>query len=201
MRLHKVMLPEAMSSIDNPECEHGWSVLHPQPCPECSERLGTIYFDLDGVMADFDTSAEGVLGMSSHEFQFKFGAAELWRRLTMVPDFWLNFQLMPGAWAMWCATADMPRAILTALPSSNDEDIDRQKRRWVNERLGSVKVITCQTEEKPNHCQPGDVLIDDRNINEKAWVAKGGHFIHYMTPSDTLLRLAEIRGRVPKIAA
>ncbi len=43
----------------------------------------------------------------------------------------------------------------------------------------NVKVITCDTKDKPDFCSEGDILIDDRDIIKDAWIGKKGKYIHY----------------------
>jgi 5'(3')-deoxyribonucleotidase len=174
--------------------------MFPDPLIDCILRRGDslarspiIYFDMDGVLADFDKAAEAVLGVSGHKFAFTHGDAEFWRRVDAVPDFFLGFDLMPGARALWNATKGRQRAILTALPKTGADNVARQKRGWVASYLGpEVTVITCLTKEKPNYCRPGDILIDDRNVNLAAWEAAGGIFIHHERVTDTLIRLGQL---------
>jgi hypothetical protein len=132
-------------------------------------------------MADYDTAANEILKTPNHyQFEFIWGAEEYWKRLHAKGNFFATLPLMPDAKKLWnrLKEAGEKPEILTALPKTNGEVVDKQKRRWVKDTLDHTAVVhTCLTHEKPNYCQPGDVLIDDRAINRAAWTAKGGIYI------------------------
>jgi 5' nucleotidase, deoxy (Pyrimidine), cytosolic type C protein (NT5C) len=137
-----------------------------------------LYFDMDGVLADFDSAARDALDMDPHKFEFVYGADLMWQILDAVPDFFYNMEPMPGALALWQACEHLKPGIITALPRTGALIVEQQKREWVLDVLDTdAEVITCLTKEKPNYCFPGDILIDDRAINRSAWEAKGGIYI------------------------
>ncbi|MFI4971125.1 MAG: hypothetical protein ACHP7H_00480 [Hyphomicrobiales bacterium] len=148
----------------------------------------TIYVDLDGVLADYDTAANEALGTDNHyKFEFIWGADVYWKRLHARGDFFSSLPLMPGAKGLWTTLKPYGTKILTALPKTGAESVDRQKRKWVNARIDyKADVITCKTTEKPDYCKPGDILIDDRAINRDAWIAKGGTYIIHTTAERTI---------------
>jgi hypothetical protein len=148
----------------------------------------TIYVDLDGVLADYDTRANEVLGTDNHyKYEFVWGAADYWKQLHVKGNFFSSLGLMPGAKLLWNAVRPLGPKVLTALPSTGAEEVDRQKRKWVSGMIDpNAEVITCKTVEKPNYCQPGDILIDDRAINRDAWIAKGGTYIIHTDAERTI---------------
>ncbi|WP_296320705.1 hypothetical protein [Reyranella sp.] len=154
----------------------------------------TIYFDLDGVLADFDKAAERVLGTSNiYRFEFVHGQEEFWRLLNRSRGFFRDMEMMPGADHLLRAADGFPTAVLTALPKTNGESVADQKRRWVEQHLGPhYHVITCLTHEKPNYCKPGDILIDDRAVNKRRWEAKGGKFVLHENVGNTLAQLESL---------
>ena len=153
-----------------------------------------VFFDLDGVLADFDTAAERVLHTNNiYKWEFVHGTGEFWRRLSERSEFFPSIALMPDAHVLLDATKHLRTAVLTALPKTNAERVARQKREWVARMIGpDMPVITCFTYEKPGYCTPGAVLIDDRAINRDAWVAAGGHFIVHTSAAMTLLELERL---------
>lgn len=155
----------------------------------------TIYLDLDGVLADFDKRACEVLNGECHyRYDFIHGGDALWDRLNAVPDFFASFDLMPDAGILWNAVAATKPMILTALPKTNAWKVDEQKRRWVFQKLGigGKRVITCETKDKPLHCKPGDILVDDRSVNKKNWEAAGGIFILHNKAVFTVAKLKQL---------
>jgi hypothetical protein len=148
----------------------------------------TIYVDLDGVLFDYDTAANKVLKTDNHyKYEFIWGADKYWQRLHEKKDFFETLPLMPGAGRLWSAVKPYGAKILTALPKSNPDPVDRQKRQAVKDKIDwRAEVITCSTLEKPNFCKPGDILIDDRAVNRDAWIAKGGIYIIHTDADQTI---------------
>ncbi|MER8422486.1 hypothetical protein [Mesorhizobium sp. M1403] len=143
--------------------------------------MATLYLDLDGVLADFDTAAYRALGSDHYRYEFIYGPTKLWDRLNSIPDFFENFPLMRDGAELWNAVSHLQPVILTALPKTGGEEVDRQKRAWVARELGSaVQVITCATKDKPDFCEEGDALVDDRWLNKLRWAKAGGHFVHHI---------------------
>ena len=46
-----------------------------------------IYLDCDGVLADFDTAAEKILGLPPRVFEDRFGSGQFWKLLAGHGDF------------------------------------------------------------------------------------------------------------------
>jgi 5'(3')-deoxyribonucleotidase len=155
------------------------------------ELMPTVFFDLDGVLANFDMAAEAIIGTNNiYKFEFVYGQDAFWRALNSDPNFFANMKVMPGAKRMLHAVWHQPLKILTALPKSEADNVDRQKRQWVASKLHwKLDVITCLTSEKPDYCQPDDVLIDDRAVNKDRWEAVGGRYIVHTDVENTLGQL------------
>lgn len=151
----------------------------------------TIFFDLDGVLADFDGAAAKVLGTDDiHKFEFIYGPKKFWEALNQDSFFFRGIPVLPGARRLISTTYQHPRAILTAVPETNSEVADRQKRDWVRDNFGSaMQVITCRAADKPLFCRQDDILIDDRALNKDAWEAAGGRFIIHSDVQSTLEQL------------
>lgn len=148
----------------------------------------TIYVDLDGVLADYDRAANEILKTDNHyKFEFVWGAEEYWKRLHKSGDFFSSLQLMPGAKLLVASLRPKGFEILTALPKTGADVVDRQKREWVARMIDpNALVHCCRTIDKPTYCQPGDVLIDDRAINRDAWIKAGGTYIIHTTAERTI---------------
>ena len=150
----------------------------------------TIFFDMDGVLANFDKGAERALGTDNiYRYEFVYGQEEFWKGLNASPGFFLYLEEMPGAGRMVHAVRHHPLRILTALPNTGADAVDRDKRSWAGMNFPGIPVITCLTHEKPDYCKPGDVLIDDRAVNKAKWEAKGGRFIVHTDVGSTLAQL------------
>ncbi|MER9252475.1 hypothetical protein NKI59_11780 [Mesorhizobium sp. M0598] len=139
----------------------------------------TIYLDLDGVLADFDQRAGRILGTDNiYKWEFIHGAKAFWDKLNQHKKFFEYMEPKEDAYVLWDAVASTKPVILTALPKKDATDVDEQKRLWCAKHLDpDVKVITCETSDKPLYCKPGDILVDDRAVNRAAWLKAGGTYI------------------------
>jgi 5'(3')-deoxyribonucleotidase len=147
-----------------------------------------VYFDMDGVLADFDERACKLLNTTNpYKWQHIYGDEAFWARLNHGPYFWAELKEMPGIMHVWNAVrAKHPVAVLTALSPANFTVGERQKREWVKEHLGpNVEVRCCFTLDKPKYCRRGDILIDDRALNQKGWEENGGRFILHHNAVET----------------
>jgi hypothetical protein len=152
-----------------------------------------IYLDLDGVLANFDKAAGAILGTDNiYKYEFTHGSEAFWAKMHTVKDVFSTFEPMDDAWDLMGAVGHLNVSILTALPKTNGAAVRRAKRKWVKEYWGDYPVITCFTKDKPNFCEPGSILVDDRTINRKAWEAKGGILIHHTSAADTITALRAI---------
>lgn len=154
-----------------------------------------IYLDMDGVLANFDKSAARQMNTDNiYKYEFVYGTEAFWFAINQDPDFWLTMELMPDAAvllnAVWHKRPDLK--VLTALPKKNTERTKSLKEAWIHTNIGDIEVVSCFTPDKRNYCQPGDVLVDDRNIQAEPWVAKGGVFILHHNADNTVKQMLEL---------
>src|SRR3546814_3462022 len=88
-----------------------------------------LFLDCDGVLADFDRSAEHILGMPPRAFQKRHGLPAFWKRLAKAGDFYATLPLLPDARHLFQAVAHLHPIILTGCPRGNWAEA--QKERWV----------------------------------------------------------------------
>jgi hypothetical protein len=150
-----------------------------------------LYLDCDGVLADFETAANELLGMDRADYQARFGREMYLRCLAAAPNFYGELALKPGANELFAAVRHLSPVILTAVPEGGWAE--SQKQAWVARHFPGTQVITTQADSKSRYCKPGDVLIDDNSRHCVAWSAAGGAFIHYEDASTTLKQLRAIR--------
>ena len=150
-----------------------------------------IYLDMDDVVADWRQAAEDFL-------QLKFPNGDQWAR---IPDdkwaelkrnsrFYRDLPLKPGAHDLYnfCKQV-MDRGLvedvrfLSAIPHNNDMPWSIQdKVWWAHEHFSGTPVfIGPYSHDKHVHCQPGDILIDDRTSNCMDWESAGGRAHIYRT--------------------
>ena len=149
-----------------------------------------LFLDCDGVLADFDSAATALLGMSAQEFPDAYGTGEFWRRLARAPEFYGALPLLPDARQLVDAVAHLLPTILTGLPIGNWAA--PQKVRWAAEHFPGMPIITTMARDKFRHMTGADVLVDDRADHRAAWESAGGTFIHHTNARFSLIELAAI---------
>lgn len=147
---------------------------------------------MDGVLADFDASAELILKTDNiYKYEFVWGPKAFWDKLNTQPYFFRDLDPKEDMKLLWVNVAHLNPVVLTALPKTNGENVEQQKRQWLYKhlRLGVDNVICCKTHEKPNFCKPGDIIVDDRATNRDAWLAAGGTYVIHTSAINTITTL------------
>jgi hypothetical protein len=147
-----------------------------------------IYIDLDDVVADWNTEAIAFLKEIEVDEDGRL-APNVWPTLRGHTRFYRNLPLMPGAtdlvnWALeYGKKHNAPVAFLTAIPRDNDVQYAfYDKVLWAHERFPDIPVFFGPySYDKQTHCQPGDILFDDRKSNCDEWIAAGGLACRYTT--------------------
>lgn len=164
-------------------------------------KIKKIYFDLDGVLADFDRGVKELCGMESAN-QSDMTPADndrLFAAIKSVDNFYNRLELIPGASRMFHAIDAMyPEdcEILTGIPKPRRgiEGAAEDKTEWVHKNIGkNIKVNIAYREEKKNYARgPLDVLVDDYERNIEEWEKAGGTGILFTSAEETLKRIREI---------
>jgi 5'(3')-deoxyribonucleotidase len=149
-----------------------------------------LFLDADGVLADFDLSARGLLGMRSKDYIDKHGRGMFWKRLARAPSFYGDLPEMPDARVLFDAVKHLKPTILTGLPAG--DWAAPQKVEWAAEHFPGVPIITCMARDKHLHMHPSDVLVDDREKHRAEYEAAGVVFVHHKNAEDSLRQLAKI---------
>jgi len=160
----------------------------------------TIYVDVDGVIADFDTRFENITGLSPIDFESKHGIDEFWKVIDIDNKikFWIGIPVMPGAKDLIDFVKNYNYELLTA-PSKQKSSI-LGKRLWVKKHVGSLfpatpKINFRQAENKSKikkELTDHDILIDDRKSTIDSWNAKGGVGILYVSASQSINDLKQL---------
>ena len=160
-------------------------------------KYNTIYLDMDGVLADFDSAVKNLLGKSLHDFptsQEGWDAMEPYKEtffssLEPMPD---AFDLVEGVTA-YASMRGMNVAVLTAVPRLNRfPGVHIDKREWIRmyfPMLYNDFNIGPYAVHKQLHCYPGDVLIDDNIKNIDQWNDVGGFGIYHTSATESLALL------------
>ncbi len=166
----------------------------------------TLYCDLDGVLADFESGVQKVTGVPPNQQQ----PSKMWRKILGQSKFFFHLDFMPGADEMWAEICKLMQRlygdnafenlkILTGLPMKCKNQVHKDKRNWCAKNLfpiaGShIDVITCQSKNKHEYSAPGHILIDDSVERKKDWAMHGGVIIHHVSNARTLYELRRTVG-------
>ena len=158
-----------------------------------------IYFDMDGVLADFDRGVNELCRMNASSQNEKYDEeydALMWARIREIDHFYNRLDLMPGAKEMFellYGKYGDKCEILTGIPKAergivtSAEDKVVWTRRMLSEK---VKIHTVSRKEKKLYCTgPETILIDDQERTILEWRAAGGTGILHRSPEQTLAEL------------
>ena len=155
-----------------------------------------VYFDMDGVLADFDKGFYDMTGGMSSD---NVSDEELWARIEAYgkAKFFSELPWMPGGKEMWKFASDhfLNIKILSALGKS--DKIDRQttqgKTAWLRHNIPSLHsddIILVENKHRKRHySKPGDIIIDDTPVVIQEWTKKGGIGILHKTANETIGQL------------
>ena len=149
-----------------------------------------IYFDMDGVLANFNQGVIDLLHMTPHKqgdgpLDYKH-ANELYAKMREVDHFYGQLKPIPEAVQLFIELHAMygnAVQILSAVPrphrgiiTAKDDKID-----WVKREISSDVIVNiCYRKEKASFCKGKDfILIDDYDKNINEWEALGGTGILY----------------------
>lgn len=160
-------------------------------------ETGTIFVDMDGVVADFDAFVIKHMGRT---FPHSNGPSDktMWDFLVSVEDLYFNLDPTPWAVELWEAVQKFGTKVefLSAIPRrASMSTAHDQKIRWLakhRDLFGDTPLrIGPYSKDKWKHAKSGDILIDDRADNIADWQVKGGGIPVYFTDIDTTIELLE----------
>ena len=164
-------------------------------------EIKKIYFDMDGVLADFDGGVEELCGLPRPHQGHDSAEAnkKMWDAIRDAGHFYRRLKPMPGAVEMFEAVYNAYGdrcEILTGVPKPkrNIPEAGQDKIEWAREFLNDKVVVnTVLREEKINYCfGPEYLLIDDYTKNGLEWQKKGGTVINHSSSEDTVEQLKEL---------
>ena len=163
-------------------------------------KVKKIFFDMDGVLADFDRGVIELCGLEPLSQGISGPKEELmWGRIRDVGHFYDKLEIMPGAKEMFDIIYEKygdACEILTGIPKPKRgvTGADEDKIKWVRRLLSKdIKINVVLREHKPKYCTGKDcILIDDYKKNIKEWETAGGTGILNTSAKDTLIILQEM---------
>ncbi len=159
--------------------------------------MTTLYLDMDGVVADFDEYAARTLGVPPSQGVYP---DEVWYKLASNSRLYRDLIKTPYADQLvdecrdLALTKEYNLLFLTAVPKGNDVAwAFYDKVMWANLHFPDIPVhFGPFSKDKWQHCQPGDILIDDRQSNIDEWQSANGIAIHHTTIEKTLFALSNL---------
>jgi hypothetical protein len=147
-----------------------------------------IYLDMDDVVADWMPAARAIVNRN-WEYGERIPDSD-WNKVKAKMRFYRDLPIKDGAHDLvnFCRNAvanglaDDLR-FLTALPHDYSVPFAAyDKVLWATERFERIPVLFGPySHDKWKHCQPGDILIDDRTSNCEEWHRSGGNAHIYRT--------------------
>ena len=156
--------------------------------------MKTIYIDMDGVVADFDTYVEGVLGREIGWGTSQDLTDDEWVKLASVDRLYYQLPLMPNATKLVAYAKSLSTrfyvGFLTAIPRRTTiPSAQADKQAWVDKYFPGMKMdIGPYSRDKQKWCTPGDILIDDRPSNIVEWSAAGGIAMYHTGDVDATIK-------------
>ena len=165
-------------------------------------KVKKIYYDMDGVLADFDRGIIELCGLEPYSQNEKWDPSfaerddRMWAAIRDAGHFYDRLELLPGAeemfrrvWAKYGKRCE----ILTGIPRASRGIVTAgdDKKAWTARLLSDeVKVNLVLRKEKQNYCTGEDcVLIDDRVKTIEEWKEAGGTGILHKDAETTLKKL------------
>lgn len=159
-----------------------------------------IYFDMDGVLADFNGGLRTLLKMEPQpqEHQTDEVQNEMWEGIKDYGHFYRDLSPIDGAVEAFKALYDKygdACEILTGCPKEKRGIIyaREDKVEWIRKYFSkTVKINLVLREEKQKYVTGKDcVLIDDYKINTDEWTEAGGTAILFTNWNDVLKEIME----------
>ena len=157
-----------------------------------------IYFDMDGVLVNFNGGVEELCGVipesqgTQHRSRSK--EDEMWTKIASVPHFYSKLKPIDDSFKLISFARELVGyenvEILTGIPKPNRKVAfaSEDKIKWIKEYIDeNIIVNTCLRAEKSKFAKNSAyILIDDHPGNIKAWNKAGGTGILFKSVESTL---------------
>ena len=156
--------------------------------------MRTIYIDMDGVVADFDTFVSSLLERPIGWEATSDLSDEEWKKLASVDRLYYKLPMMPDATKLIAYIKSLNTRyhieFLTAIPRRTTiPSAQADKQAWVDKYFPGMKMnIGPYSHDKQKWCTPGDILIDDRPSNIEQWTAAGGIAVYHTGDVDASIK-------------
>ena len=164
--------------------------------------IDKIYFDMDGVLADFEKGIREICGIEpipQGSDRDPEKEDRMWKLVKEAGHFYDMLDLMPGAEEMFNTIYEKYKdkcEVLSGIPKPKRE-VDSaadDKTSWMRRMLSKdIKMNLVYRKDKAGFCKgKGYVLIDDLDKNINEWNEMGGTGILYTSAEETLTILKEL---------
>lgn len=161
-----------------------------------------IFFDLDGVLADFDRGVKELAGFDNtgidHNSKTPVDDDAMWEAMRKVDHFFDKLEPMPEGIRMFRSVKEKYPGIIEVLSGIPKEKRGMvtaagDKASWAKRVLGEdIPVNLVFKEEKKSLCKGRNyVLIDDRRSSIEDWEEAGGSGILYIEGETDIIRALE----------
>ena len=154
-------------------------------------KVDKIYFDMDGVLADFSLGVVEMLKMMprNQKYQEESYNNKLFDAIRDYPDFYYHLKPIEGSIEILNELRKKYDVeILTGIPKPEKGIIEAadNKKAWIRKYFDDELVVNAvQRRDKQKFCKGESyILIDDYDINIKQWIKKGGTGILFVTPKQ-----------------
>lgn len=162
-----------------------------------------IYFDLDGVLANFNKMADKVQKERASNKPFKDCTeeeksliVEFWKKVEKIgSSFWEDMEIIDGMKEVIFSLKQrgFKLGILSSLPKSGSVIAGLGKAKWITKNFSNCfDVINITTKTKTDFVEKDAILIDDRTSNCLEWERAGGISIIFKDAKDLQKTLDEI---------
>ena len=161
-----------------------------------NEEVGqkyTIYSDMDGVIADFDSRfKEFSDNIEPSDYVDKFGLEKFWDLIDKQVGvrFWTGIEWMPDGKEYWDYIKKYNPKLLSSPSKENESRLG--KRIWAKRKMPGTKVILAYSYNKKNYADGNSILIDDMKKNIDQWRAAGGIGILHTDAASTIAQLKKL---------
>jgi len=160
-------------------------------------KINYIFVDMDGVLADFLKGCEAYIGhpMTNDDK----GHSDYDKRKEELTNkrMFANLPPMVDMYDLiaYIKHTGLPWEVLTAAGVVNRDLVVYDKKAWTAKWVDPNVVVNCTFtgSQKAVYAMPGNVLIDDRPKNIKAWEEAGGIGILHTCARDTIIELKKLR--------
>ena len=160
-------------------------------------RKRVVYLDMDGVIADFNGYTINKLGRTLDEFP---SSHEAWEAMTPYMDeLYASLELMHDAQMLVNGVIELSNlhnceyGVLTAVPKLKRAPLAKNNKiAWLDKHFPMLLKnfnLGPWAEHKQFHCQVGDILIDDSELNIPQWISRGGVGILHTSAEESLEKL------------